>query len=89
MIDEMSISSSSSFLSLSSGSLSSDFDDDKSDDEMLVNEFFVSRRILIAVNCRFFRCIRRVDISLRAIFVLWFSRHITGIAIVIMAGETR
>ena len=42
LIEEMSISSSSSLSSISSGSLSSDFDDDKSDEEMLVDEVFAS-----------------------------------------------
>jgi hypothetical protein len=43
MIDEMSMSSSfSSLSSISSGSLSSDFDDDRSDNEMLVDEVYVS-----------------------------------------------
>jgi hypothetical protein len=42
MIDEMSMSSSSSLSSISSGSLSSDFDDDRSDDEMFVDDVYVS-----------------------------------------------
>ena len=147
MIDEMSISSSSSMSSLSSG-LSSDFDDSRSDEEMLVDEIFASlanqsatvsikrpagnqlagehdvhpvvsglqhridscdltipesrrgsrthppeanklrsRWILILEHCRFFRCIRRVNISQWVISSLWFSSHITGIANAVMAGE--
>ena len=64
-IDDMSISSSSSPSSVSSGGLSSDFDSDTSDDEMLVDQFFLSLTNQRAIEDRLAQNISHTDIVWR------------------------
>ena len=64
MIDEMSISSSSSLSSLSSGSLMSDFDD-SSEYEMLVDEVFAALANQSAIGSRLNQTIAHTDIVWR------------------------